>query len=280
MKINKYRHPFVYYGISILGAWIFFFSAAIISHSPLWEIHGWVVFASILGLLGLCVPMVTAFVMILPDREMRAELKSATFNFKGIHWSWFALIILLPFAFIFLSQAISLLFGYSAEQFKITESFSFSAGIFPVWFLLIIAPIFEEFGWRTYGTHCIRRSFNLFTTCLIFGILWALWHVPLAFIKDYYHSNVVETGVLHSINYVVSLIPYLIFNGWVYYKTKRNMLIQIMIHLPFNFSMELFRTHPDTKIIYTVLFLIFCAVIVMKDRKFFFDKTFEVEVAR
>jgi len=39
--------------------------------------------------------------------------------------------------------------------------------------------------------------------------------------------------------------------------------------------MELFRTHPDSKVIHTIILIIISTVIVIKDRKFFFDKSFE-----
>jgi len=277
MKIEKYRRPFLYFGSVFVLTWIPWFIWARISHSPLWENPNWVNFGSFLGFLGLLAPMVVALALILPDKDMRNELKSACFSLKGIHWGWILYTLLFPFAAILLAQAISLLFDRSPEQFKLAQDFSFSAGLVPVWVVFIIVPIIEEMGWRTYGAHCIRRSFNLFVTCFIFGIIWALWHFPLSFVKDYYHSNLAETGLIYSINYNVSLIPYLILDGWCYYKTRRNMLIQFATHMSFNFSMEIFRTHPDSKVIHTILLLVFCAVILIRERKFFFNKKFDEE---
>ena len=217
MKLEKYRHPFIYFGISVLGSAAFFFTAAGISHSSLMnnpgDNQGWFIFASIIGLFGLLVPMVTALVLILPDKDMREELKSACLSFKGISWKWWAYTFFFPFAAVLLAQAISLLLGRSAEQFKLAENFSFSAGIIPVWFLFLIVPVIEELGWRTYGSHCIRRSFNLF--------------------------------------------------------------IQFATHLTWNFSMEIFPTHPDSKVIHTILLCIFSVVIVLREKNFFFDKTFK-----
>jgi len=275
MKIEKYRHPFIFYGIAVLVPWSLWFICAGISHSVLWDNPAWVTFGSLLGLLGLLAPMIIAFILILPDKEMRDELISACTNFKDVKLKWWAFTFLFPFAVILLAQAISLLFGYSTEQFKFVEKFSFSAGIFPAWFVMFLAPVFEEFGWHTYGTHCVRRRFNLFTTCFIFGLIWGIWHMPLSFVKDYYQSVLLETGVIYSINFMVSVIPYLIIDNWQYYKVKRNMGLQIGQHMTFGYSMEIFRTHPNSKIIHTILLCIFCVVIVIKDRKYFFDKSFE-----
>ena len=276
MKLEKYRHPFIFYGFAVILPWALWFTVGAISHSPLWEVPGWLIFASILGLIGLCAPMVTAFALILPDKEMRGELKSSCTNFKEVSWYWYFFVFLFPFAVILLAQAISLLFGHSAEQFRFVGNFSFSAGIFPAWFLLIIAPIIEEFGWHTYGVHCVRRRFNLFTTCFVFGIIWGVWHMPLSTVKDYYQSNLAETGAIYQINFLLSLIPYLIIDNWCYYKTKRNMFLQISQHFVFGFSMELFRTHPDSKVIHTVLLLVFSVFILIKEKKFFFEKDYNI----
>jgi membrane protease YdiL (CAAX protease family) len=276
MKLEKYRHPFIFYGVAVIVPWALWFTLGAISHSQLWDNQGWVIFGSILGIIGLCTPFAAAMALILPEKELRDELKAAcTSSFKGIHFGWYALVFLFPFAVILLAQAISLFFGHSTEQFKFVENFSFSAGIFPAWFLLAIAPVIEEFGWHTYGIHCVRRRFNLFTTCFIFGIIWGMWHMPLSTVKGYYQSVVMETGIIYSVNFLVSLIPYLIIDNWTYYKTNRNMFLQVSQHFVFGYSMELFRTHPDSKIIHTVILIIVSTVIVIKDRKFFFDKSFE-----
>jgi RsiW-degrading membrane proteinase PrsW (M82 family) len=58
----------------------------------------------------------------------------------------------LMLASILLAQAISLLLGYSTEQFKFSGGFSFTAGIFPAWLMLFLAPVIEEW----HGTLTVR----------------------------------------------------------------------------------------------------------------------------
>ena len=249
------------------------FIAAWLSRSPAWENPSVVFWGSVLGIIGLSIPFVAAMFLILPDKEMRKELYSATFNFKGIRPGFWILTLTLFPASILLAQAISLLLGHSLSQFKLVEHLSFTAGIFPAWFLLVLAPILEEFGWHTYGIHCLRNRLNLLWTSVIFGIVWGVWHMPLSFIKGYYQEVLVETGVLYSINFMVSLIPYLIIGNWIYYKTKRNMLLVVVFHLLAGFSNEIFQTHPDSKVIQTVLLLILSIAIICKDKAFFFSKS-------
>jgi membrane protease YdiL (CAAX protease family) len=275
MQLQKYNRPILFYGTAVLIPWLCWSIWAWLSHSQ-WQGNPAVIFCgSLLGLIGLCAPFVIAMILILPDREMRREFVSATFRLQGIRpIFWILTILLFPLS-ILAAQAISLLFGHSLSQFQIVEHLSFTAGIFPAWFLLILAPVLEEFGWHSYGIHCLRNCFNLLVTSLIFAVVWGIWHMPLSFVKGHYQNVLVETGVIYSINFLISLIPYVIIGNWLYYRTNRNMLLVVLFHLLAGYSNEIFQTHPDSKIIQTVLLLIFSTVLVWKEKAFFFDKSHE-----
>ena len=101
-------------------------------------------------------------------------------------------------------------------------------GVFPVWFLLILAPILEELAWHGYGTDCLRSRMSLFKTSMLFAAYWAVWHFPLAGIKGYYHANVVSEGWFYSLNFIVSIFPFVFLMNWLYYKTNRNILVAII----------------------------------------------------
>jgi membrane protease YdiL (CAAX protease family) len=273
MIIDKYQHPFRFYSLSLIIPWICWFVAAYLSHlTPSSSIY--ISIASLLGIIGLVSPMVIAFSMMLPDPELRSDLFNRLFTFKKIKPIYLLATFFLMLASILLAQGISLLFGYSAEQFNLSHGFSFTAGLFPAWFMLFLAPILEELAWHTYGTDCLRQRFSLFKASLIFAIFFAFWHLPLSFIKDYYQANLAEEGLIHSLNFGVSLIPYVLLMNWLYYKTNRNILVVIVFHISAGFFNEIFSTHPDSKIIQTVLLLVLTIFLLIKDRDFFFQRQF------
>lgn len=273
MIISRYRHPFLFYGLSTAIPWAFWFGAAYVSHiTPASDFHGAVV--GILGVIGLLGPTVIAFSMIWPHADIREDVKRRMMGLKGIGIKYGLLTCFLMLASILLAQVISLLFGHSADQFHFAGKSSFSAGIFPGWFLLFLAPLVEELAWHSYGTDCLRQRMNLLKTSLLFGIFWAIWHMPLSFIKGYYHSNVAETGLIYSINFMVSLVPYVVLMNWLYYKTHRSILVAVVFHITAGCFNELFRTHPDSKVIQTVLLLLLSIVVVMKDRNFFLQREY------
>jgi hypothetical protein len=51
--------------------------------------------------------------------------------------------------------------------------------------------------------------------------------------------------------------------------------LEILFHFEANFFNEIFQTHPDSKIIQTVLLLIFSIVIICKEKTFFFSGSHE-----
>ncbi|HDX9590165.1 TPA: CPBP family intramembrane metalloprotease [Bacillus pseudomycoides] len=274
MTIEKYRHPILFYGLSIVIPWVLWFIAAYISHiEP--SSHVYVIVESILGIIGLASPMIVAFILMFLDPYLRNDLLKRLFHFNSIKPFYIIVTCFLMVASILLAQAISLLFGYSPSQFSLAGKFSFSAGLFPAWFLLFVAPLLEELAWHSYGTDCLRKRFNLFTVSIIFAVFWAFWHFPLSFIKDYYQSNLVETGIIYSINFSLSLIPFVILMNWLYYKTGRNIIISIIFHITAGFFNEVFATHPMSKVIQTVILLILSIVIVIKERDFFFKLEYQ-----
>jgi hypothetical protein len=273
MTIEKYRNPLLFYGLSTAIPWSFWFAAAYLSRiEPASRLVGTAV--GILGVVGLLGPTTVAFWMIRTHAGLWEDLGRRIVGLKGVRPVYLVLACFLMLGSILMAQAVSLLFGRSAEQFNLSGASSFSAGILPGWFLLFLAPLVEELAWHSYGTDCLRQRMNLPSTSLVFGVFWALWHVPLSFIKGYYHSNVAETGLLYSLNFMASLVPHVVLMNWLYYKAHRSILVAIVFHITAGCFNEAFRTHPDSKVIQTVLLLLLSLVVIMKERDFFLRRRY------
>jgi len=267
--ITKYRRPALFYGLSTLVPWTFWFVAGYISHLTPYTDRDLEI-ASALGFIGLLAPMGVAWGLISKDAELKADIAHRLFSFRPIRPIFIILACFLMLGSILLAQTISLLFGYSANQFAITGHFTFSSGVFPVWLMLVIAPILEELAWHSYGTDCLRNRLNLFNTSMVFGAFWGLWHVPLSTIRGYYQSNLVETGWIYGVNFLVSIFPYVILMNWLYYKSGRNITLAAVFHVTAGYFNEIFATHPDSKIIQTALLILIAAAVILKERGFFF----------
>ncbi len=264
--LTAYKHPLAFYTLATLIPWGFWLWAGWLSHAENPDMG----LVSALGFIGLLAPMLTAFWFMYKSPALRADFWSRFANLRGIRPVYLLLAGLLMPASILLAQAISLAFGYSPDQFTITGSYTFTSGVFPVWFLLIMAPVIEELAWHSYGTDCLRARFSLFTTSMIFAFFWGIWHMPLGAINGYYQSQLAETGWVHSVNFLVSIFPFVIIMNWLYYKTGRNMLVPVVFHITAGYFNEIFATHPDSKVIQTGLLIVFAIAIVLREKDFFF----------
>ncbi len=267
---EHYRYPFNFYFFSAIIPWTMWFTASYLSHRPDAAHFGSTI--ALLGLAGLCGPLLVAAYYIVKDKVLITDVVNRIFNVPAGGRRYFLVSLFLMPASIILAMAISLVFDYDIGQYAITGQTTFSSTLFPVWFILISAPILEELAWHSYGTDCLRQKYTLFTTSMIFAVYWALWHIPLAFIEGYYHSNLVVEGALHSINFIVSLFPFVILMNWLYYKTGRNILATVFFHLTANVFNEIFATHPDSKVIQTGLLLLVSVYLLVTQREFFFKK--------
>lgn len=82
----------------------------------------------------------------------------------------------------------------------------------------------------------------------------------------------VEIGPLASVNFVVSVLPFMILMNWLYYRCGRSILVAIVFHVSANVGNELFLTQFDTKVIQTGLLLIVSAVVLWRERRLFFTR--------
>lgn len=269
--IRKYKSPFTFYILSIVIPWTLWIISAYFSHkTPFTRTYEWL--TGLTSFAGLIAPVIIALFFMLPDKALQKDFLGRFFNFGNMKPQYILITLFLMLLSILAAQAISLFFGYSADQFELRGAFTFTSAVFPVWFLLIAAPLLEELAWHSYGTDCLRSRFNLFTASLLFAIFWAFWHFPLSFINDYYHSNLVESGTIYSINFAVSLIPFVFIMNWLYYKTNRNIILPIIFHITAGFFNEIFATHPMSKVIQTGLLLIVSVYLIIKDKELFFKR--------
>lgn len=267
--IEKYDKPFWFFGLSLVIPWILWFGAAYLSHQSGDE-H--IILQGFLELTGLFTPMLVSGYFFLKNRDLVSDLKSRFWGKNLLFKKYFWIALLLPPSSIVVAQLLSVYFGYDIDQFHISGNPSFTSEPFSPWFLLCLAPIAEELAWHSYGTDALRQRFSLFNTSILFAIYWGFWHLPLFFIRGYYQNNIQAEGIIYTLNFVISLFVFVILLNWLYYKSGRNVFVTILFHLIGNISNEIFSTHPDSKIIQTILLLILTIFILIKENKIFFYK--------
>ncbi|MHC1702865.1 MAG: CPBP family glutamic-type intramembrane protease [Tenuifilaceae bacterium] len=262
--------PFKFFFFTFLLTWVSWFLSAYFSFNE----NSKNIFV-VLMIPGLVAPFCIALWMILASKNKRltSGFRNKLFNLRLIKLeSLPAIFLIMPFA-VFISILISTFFGESFDQLKFSDGFSFSAGFMPVLLVLFLAASFEELGWRSYAMDSLRVKHNYFTATLMFSVLWAFWHFPLFFIKDYYHYELVKTNLLFAINFMISIIPMAFIISWICQKNEGSITTAIIFHFIINLSQEALQITQITKCIETIVLIVIAMVIVVSNKKMFFDKS-------
>lgn len=268
--MGKYRYrPVRFYVTCFAVTWIFWISAAVISKSP--DDNG---ISVLLMLLGLISPAVIAVITVLTsgNKALKADLKRKLIGFYRIRPLSILAAVVGFVVIVVLSILLSLLVGQSLEQFAFTEDFSFSVGGTSALLTILLAAVIEEVGWRGYGEDSVASYFSWFTESIIFGFVWALWHLPLFWIEGTYHYGLKELGVLYVLNFLISVNPLGFLTTWVYVKNNRSMLACIIFHLFVNTMQEKIAMTPQTKCVETIVVFAAAAIVVLTNREMFFEK--------
>lgn len=172
--------PYSFLVITVLLAWVFWFSAAATG-------QGWLAFPNvILTAAGFITPLLVACGMVAFgywDDGVGGFLNNC-FNPANVKPRWFVvtggLLILLAAGPLLVA---SLLLGRPVAE--LTE---FAP---PTAFVLIgfAAGVIEEPGWRGYAQRALRERHSTVIASLIIGVFWALWHLPLFLIPGTYQST-------------------------------------------------------------------------------------------
>ncbi len=265
---NMYQYKPVQFFLSTLTiSLIMGFAAAYMSFQP-----GMALLQLLCMFIMLCAPCTISILMIYRSKntQLQRDFKKRL-QFSTITGSSLLLLTALMPAILCLATVISLFFGYSLTQFKVSPPFA--GGLVQViasLALILSMASLEELGWRGYGMDSLHERFTVFTSSMFFGALWALWHVPLFLIKDYYQYTLWQTSGIYALNFIISTFPATIILNWLYYKNNRNIIIAILFHAMVNLFSMLFLTEQFTKCIITVLLLIISSIMIMGNKKLFF----------
>lgn len=268
MEQYKYK-PVRFYFTCFVTTWSFWIAAAIASKTP--NDNG---LSALLMLLGLIAPSATAIATVLTSgcKALKQDLKRKIVGFYRLKPYNIVLAVLLFAAIVTVSILVSALFGGSLKQFSFTEDFSFSIDGTSAFLTILLASVIEETAWRGYGEDAVGSYFSWFTESMIFGSIWALWHLPLFWIEGTYHYGLKELGPYYILNFLISVIPMNFLTTWVYVKNNRSMLACIILHLFVNTMQEKIAMTPQTKCLETIVIAGVAVLIVLTNTELFFEK--------
>lgn len=224
--------------------------------------------------LGLIAPASVAIATVLSSKNaaLKQDLKRKLISFYRLKPLNIVLAVVVFAAIVVVSIIVSVAFGGSLSQLSFTDDFSFSIGGASALLTILLASVIEEVGWRGYGEDSVAAYHSWFTESIIFGIVWACWHLPLFWIPGTYQCGLREMGFGYMLNFLLSIVPLGFITTWVYVKNNRSMLASIIFHLFVNTMQEKIAMTPDTKCVESFVVLAVAIIIVATNKEMFFEK--------
>ncbi len=258
---TRYRYkPLQFFLLTYALTWIPWLIAAEFSYREQTIILSYIFFA--LGGLG---PFASALILIQRSgsEALKKDFRIRLIDLRRINPPYLVVTILLMPCATFLAVWLSLYFGQSANQLRVVPNM---ASVLP---LMIVAPTMEELGWRGYGMDSLLAEFDMLKATFLFGIAWAIWHVPLFFINHTYQHDLWLLSPVYVIDFFVSVIPTAVIANWLYYKHDRLIPTAILFHFMLDAVPESLNVGHFTKLIVTAIFLVIASMIAIIDRPAF-----------
>lgn len=132
----------------------------------------------------------------------------------------------------------------------------------PLFFLintLLGGPIAEELGWRGFAQERLQQIYSPNVTGAIIGFIWALWHLPLIIFLPK------AVGNIPVLIYIPLMTAMGVIFSWLYNRTKGSVLLAILLHGGFNFTMGFLGADVfmDKRLLIIQLVLIIALVFVL-----------------
>ncbi|NOX38244.1 MAG: methyltransferase domain-containing protein [Calditrichaeota bacterium] len=259
--VSKAANPWRFFALALGISWFFWLWV------PLFGWNVWTFPAILLGALGLFGPALAEIILIFRtrDKEQWHDYWHRVFDIKRIGKKWHAVIWLTFPAINTVAILLSIHTGFPSPQFDTAKNLLSEPWRIPVFmlFVLIFGPVPEELGWRGYALDGLQARYNALVSSLIVGTIWALWHIPLFFMKGTFQHDQLRLGTLNFWTFVFGTIITSILFTWIYNNTNRSTLSAILFHFMINFSGELLSPTEQARLYSMVLVTVLSMIVVV-----------------
>jgi CAAX protease family protein len=135
--------------------------------------------------------------------------------------------------------------------------------------LTVAAGIGEEFGWRGFALPRLQARYNAFTSSVIIGIIWGMWHTLLFFIPGtvQYEWRMNAGPIVPIMGYTLFLIASSIQFTWVFNNTRGSVLLAAVMHGAGNAwiggYIDVYRGHFGGVLVFMAVSLVVSAILVL-----------------
>ena len=140
----------------------------------------------------------------------------AAYGLTGRQWTLSGVLLLLFLALLVVRAVANNLITGTPQAAFTAVSFSSLFLLLPSFFLQFSSFFGEEYGWRTYLQPALQTKSGPIRGVLLFGVLWALWHLPSSLSFD--HDSLTQIGPSFLLS-CLNCIAFGTFLAFIYLKT-------------------------------------------------------------
>lgn len=149
---------------------------------------------------------------------------------------WYLVAVFVPPLLLALAAAAALSFGAAPPA---------SWVIAPMIGAMVITAIGEEIGWRGYAYPQLADRYGELRAAVGVAVLWALWHLPTAFLGT--------ADLLGFVPFAIAVVGAGVWLAWLYERAGRSVYIAIIAHAAINARFIALPTGPEAKTVWVVL---------------------------
>jgi membrane protease YdiL (CAAX protease family) len=128
--------------------------------------------------------------------------------------------------------------------------------------VLVYGPFPEELGWRGYALDRLQERYSALLSSLILGAIWAVWHVPLFFIRDtLFHEQGAWSAWFWL--FVMQVVALAVVLTWVFNNSRRSTLATILFHYVANVTLEIANVTATINLFSTLLWVVAAAGLIL-----------------
>jgi membrane protease YdiL (CAAX protease family) len=255
------KHPGKYFLITFALSWLFW-GAIVLLDLEISQMPAPLLFAA-----AGAAPLVSALGLVYaaPDKSQRADFWRRLFDLKRLGLPTLAFCLLTASALTMLAGALDVALGGGGFSVEARFAAGPQAFISSAIFLFFFGPLPEEIGWRGYALDGLQRKLPPLKSSLLLGAAWALWHLPLFFVKGSFQQSLLAQPLL------VALFPLNIFSQtflmtWIFNRTRRSTLSAVLFHYAVNLSGEALAISARAEILLAVFWAMFAICLVLFGR--------------
>jgi membrane protease YdiL (CAAX protease family) len=215
---------FLTFGLSWLAWFLGAGPANLILDVRLWAVHFNFSIKVLLQWIGIFVPGLSALFLVFQSSDRRQLwhfLKRSFLGASSLKPSLLALVIAMS-----ASLPTILVYRPNLSAANLVLRFLLNTAV-----NLALAPLWEEIGWRGFLFPRIQSAFGTLWSCLITGLIWGFWHLPLrtAFGTSHNTSRLVYFAFFCAYAGAASFVL-----GWLYNRARGVLLPCIVLHSAIN----------------------------------------------